>query len=90
MDKYCLFSWGMQRHAQLGNGDAVTTQSAPRPISYLQDVMIYSVIPLALSGFSENLIDGVRCLSFRSGVRRSYKGLQRGMALSNAILNELF
>jgi len=38
-----LFAWGMQRHGQLGIGDIQQPYSTPRPISFLQYVMSYSV-----------------------------------------------
>ena len=40
---YMMFAWGMQKHAQLGLGDIGSPCSNPRPITYLQDVMIYNV-----------------------------------------------
>ena len=38
-----LFAWGMQKQGQLGVGEINALFSTPRPISYLQDVMIYNV-----------------------------------------------
>ena len=43
-----LFAWGMQKQGQLGIGDMNTPFSTPRPISYLQDVIIYNVNMLSL------------------------------------------
>ena len=40
---YMLFSWGMHKHNQLGLGDIGLTSSPPRPITYLQDMVFYSV-----------------------------------------------
>lgn len=40
---YMLFSWGVQKQGQLGVGDIQAQFSTPRPISYLQYMMIYSV-----------------------------------------------
>jgi len=38
-----LFSWGMHKHFQLGLGDIGLGSSPPRPITYLQDMVFYSV-----------------------------------------------
>jgi len=40
---YILFSWGMQKQGQLGLGDVQYSNSTPRPISFLQYVMAYSM-----------------------------------------------
>jgi len=40
---YILFSWGMQKQGQLGLGDMQIPNSTPRPISFLQHVMAYSM-----------------------------------------------
>jgi len=40
---YILFSWGIQKQGQLGLGDAQISNSTPRPVSFLQYVMPYSV-----------------------------------------------
>ena len=39
-----LFSWGMQRQGQLGLGNTQPANSTPRPISFLQNAMAYSVL----------------------------------------------
>lgn len=40
---YMLFSWGMHKHHQLGLGDIGANSSPPRPITFLQDMVFYSV-----------------------------------------------
>lgn len=51
---FMLFSWGMHKHYQLGLGDIGLSSSPPKPITYLQDMVFYSVGPpnsLQIIGF---------------------------------------
>ncbi|KRX08322.1 Regulator of chromosome condensation 1/beta-lactamase-inhibitor protein II [Pseudocohnilembus persalinus] len=40
---YMLFSWGLNKHFQLGLGDIGVNNTPPRPITYLQDTITHSI-----------------------------------------------
>ncbi|EGR28585.1 regulator of chromosome condensation, putative [Ichthyophthirius multifiliis] len=40
---YMVFAWGMNKHGQLGIGDTGQNSSMARPITYLQDIIAYSM-----------------------------------------------